>query len=113
MFNPFCNLKNFLSDQIKYSWGEQERYNAPFPPAWYEAYDILYDYYRRSPTDLATSYARDITSLTAEETDRLKHEGSGHERDILLLHLPPSDPVVVAITTRLTVSLDSGYSILL
>ncbi|MHA1673686.1 MAG: leucine-rich repeat domain-containing protein, partial [Promethearchaeota archaeon] len=31
-------------------WGEQERYNAPFPPAWYEAYDTLYDYYRRSPT---------------------------------------------------------------
>ncbi|MHA1674210.1 MAG: leucine-rich repeat domain-containing protein [Promethearchaeota archaeon] len=82
-------------------------------PTWNDKYDTLYAYYLRSPTNLATSYAHGSKSLTEEEIDRLKHEGSGTERDYLLLHLPPSDPVVKVITARLTIPLTSGYSIIL
>ena len=74
---------------------------------------MLYTYYHRSPIDLAESYAKEPASLTEEEKDRLIHEGSGSERDMLMLQLPPSDPVIEAITTRLTVAVDNGYSILL
>lgn len=67
----------------------------------------------RSTKELASSYAHNSKSLSKEELDRLKRDGGGIERDYLLLHLSPSDPVVKAITTRLTVQLANGYSIVL
>ena len=67
----------------------------------------------RSTTELATSYAHNPKFLTEEELFHLKQVGSGTERDYLLLHLPPSDPVVKAITERLTIPLINGYSIIL
>ncbi|MHA1672539.1 MAG: hypothetical protein ACTSYI_02840 [Promethearchaeota archaeon] len=105
--------QDYLEDPEGQPTWEQDRYWKPYPPDWYEAYDALYAYYRRSPIDLATSYSHDPASLSEEEIGRLKHEGSGTERDILLTQLPSSDPVIEAITSRLTVPLDSGYSILL
>ena len=78
-----------------------------------DAINNLHAYYCRSPTDLAGAYAHNPASLTEEEYDRLKHEGSGIERDILLTKLPPTDPIVKAIMTRLIVQMKSGYSLIL
>jgi len=64
-----------------------------------------FDYYNKSPTQLAQQYSEDSNSLTDNEKGRLAWEGSIREREILELDgskIPPTDPILFEINKRLS-----------
>jgi hypothetical protein len=71
-------------------------------------------YYAIPPHELARRYARDVLSLSIQEKSRLLWEGGPIERDILeAAHFLSSDPVIRAITDRLSVKTRKNFSLLL
>ncbi|QEE14788.2 leucine-rich repeat domain-containing protein [Promethearchaeum syntrophicum] len=72
----------------------------------------LYNYYRKSPSQLAQQYSDNLKSLTSDEEERLGWEAGHREREILELKLPPNDPILAKINKRLSISLKNGLKIM-
>jgi Leucine Rich Repeat (LRR) protein len=76
-----------------------------------DAIDTLYDYFRITPLELAQQYIR--ASLSKVEVQRLSHEASPRERQLLEnANFPADDPILAAISTRLQVNTPLGFKIM-
>jgi Leucine-rich repeat (LRR) protein len=102
----------------------QQNFLERAPPSWHQAHEVLYEYYRYSPLELAHQYlvhnnsenfSLSQNNMSKEAIDRLRYEGGRAERQLLEKELlnPQVDPVLQAIQTRLSVTLPNGHTILL
>ncbi|MHA1919379.1 MAG: hypothetical protein ACTSWX_06520 [Promethearchaeota archaeon] len=91
-----------FEDASQYDWiygfGLQEKLFYP------EKLDILHEYYRKTTRQLAQKYIADRSSLAPEQIERLIHEIDPQLRELLENNLPPTDPVIVKISSKFSFS---------
>ena len=85
-----------------------------FPPDFIiaENLDRLYEYYKKTPEQIAQDYIDDPKSLPAEEIERLVHEVDPELRKMLENSLPPSDAVIKQIPAKFAFQTQNGLKIL-
>ena len=98
----------FESANPNVSGFEGERVFGLFP----DILSQILNYYQKTPIQLSQQYADNTESLTADEKKRLAWEASIHEREILELKLPPTDPILTKINKRLSIPLKNGLKIM-
>ena len=73
----------------------------------------FWEYYRVSPLELATKYAKDQDSITLQEKDRLSWEGIFRERQIIEASgVELNDHILAEINKRLTITCDNGLKLI-
>lgn len=72
-------------------------------------YSELFQYYQKSPINLAQQYITDPKSLTSDEKERLSYEAGYLEKKILEIKVHPDDPILNQITERLVVEISNGF----
>lgn len=75
-------------------------------------WNLLWEYYRKTPKELAKQYAENPTSLTQDEKERLIHEANHQIRCHLEEYLPPDDPILMKISNRLKKTLSNNLVML-
>lgn len=76
-------------------------------------YNELYEYYRKSPSLLAKEYVSDPSSLTEDEIERLIHEASKKEEELIESKLSIDDYILRKFIERDSHWLSNGTKILL
>ena len=65
----------------------------------------MYEYFRPSPHNLASRYAKG-ESLTQFELDRIRYEGTSHTVEIMLRTLTITDPILQELAKRWRIPLN-------
>jgi len=73
----------------------------------------LFEYYRKSPNQLASEYIINPKSLNEDELERLIHEAGKNEIRILENGLPADNPILRKIMAKFSLELSSGYKLFL
>ncbi|MHA2001021.1 MAG: hypothetical protein ACTSVU_02895 [Promethearchaeota archaeon] len=73
----------------------------------------LFHYYQKSTRELANQYVNDKIPLTEDEKERLMHEATHVERNLLMLNMPFDDPILFEINKRYEIKLDNDMVVLL
>ncbi|MHA1888044.1 MAG: hypothetical protein ACTSX0_08450, partial [Promethearchaeota archaeon] len=113
----FEDLEDYCREYgVRYNpdiWFEEE-HSMIFPPDFIiaENLDRLYEYYKKSPEQLAAEYIADSKSLPAEEIERLIHETDPTLRKLLENSLPHSDSIIKDIAAKFAFQTQNGLKIL-
>ena len=76
-------------------------------------YNELREYYRKNPSQLAKEYISNPNSLTKDEIERLIHEASKKEEELIGNKLSIENPVLRKIIERNSHRLSNGSKLLL
>ncbi|MHA1719360.1 MAG: hypothetical protein ACTSWX_00680, partial [Promethearchaeota archaeon] len=69
-------------------------------------------FYQKSSHDLAQQYVSDRESLNEDEIERLVWEADLDDRKLLENNVSKNDPVIIEISKRLKIPLNSNFSLL-